>query len=153
MMLIHVFLAAPTSYYIICPNLFSLCKYLDRDISIHPTSRVGLCNPDKGVFIHMCCVHPGYHAVVSHVKLNHDTGATDNHRVKLSIRSAQKTWSIFAETFCASGMEIIIEWTADQLGSRLSNEVCLVCSWTVLWFDLIWYFAVRMGRTFQKRRV
>ena len=50
----------------------------------------------------MCCVYAGYHAVVSHVKLNHDTFATDNQRLKLSIRSAQKTWSVFAEAFSAS---------------------------------------------------
>ena len=76
--------------------MFAICKFLDRDISIHPISRIGLHNPDKGVLIRMCCVDSGYHAVVSHVKMNHDTFATDNQRVKLSIRSAQKTWSVFA---------------------------------------------------------
>ena len=78
---------------------------MDRDVSVHPTSRIGLCNPDKGVLIHMCCVYSGYHAVVSHVKLNHDTFATDNQRMKLSIRSAQKTWSVFAEAFSASARD------------------------------------------------
>ena len=34
--------------------------------------------------------------------MNHDTFATDNQRLKLSIRSAQKTWSVFAEAFSAS---------------------------------------------------
>ena len=47
----------------------------------------------------------GYHAVVSHGKMNHDTFATDNQRLKLSIRSAQKTWSVFAEAFSASARD------------------------------------------------
>ena len=46
-----------------------------------------------------------YHAVISHVKMNHDTFATDNQRLKLSIRSAQKTWSVFAEAFSASARD------------------------------------------------
>ena len=75
------------------------------EISIHPSSRIGLDNPDKGVLIHICCVYSGYHAVVSHVKMNHDTFATDNQRLKLSIRSAQKTWSVFAEAFSASARD------------------------------------------------
>ena len=53
----------------------------------------------------MCCVYSGYHAVVSHVKLNHDTFATDNQRMKLSIKSARKTWSVFAEAFSASARD------------------------------------------------
>ena len=81
---------------------------MDRDISIHPTNRTGLCNPDKAVLIHMCCASSGYHAVISHVKLNHDTFATDSQSMKLSIKSAQKTWSVFAEAFSgpARGFEI-----------------------------------------------
>ena len=89
------------SHCLICLGMFSICKFLDRDISIHPISRIGLDNPDNGVLIHICCVYSGYHAVVSHVKMNHDTFATDNQRLKLSIRSAQKTWSVFAEAFSA----------------------------------------------------
>ena len=56
----------------------------------------------------MCCVYSGYHAVISHVKMNHDTFATDNQRMKLSIRSAQKTWSVFADAFSASAHEFWI---------------------------------------------
>ena len=80
---------------------------MDRDISIHPISRIGLDNPDKGVLINICCVYSGYHAVVSHVKMNHDTFATDNHRLELSIGSAQKTWSVFAEAFSSSARQIL----------------------------------------------
>ena len=58
-------------HYLICLLLFSLCKYMHRDFSIHPTDRWGLNSPDKGIIIHMCCVFPGYHGVVSHAKLNH----------------------------------------------------------------------------------
>ena len=93
------------SHYLICPRRFSICKFLDRDISIHPISRIGLDNPDKGVLVHICCVYSGYHAVVSHLKMNHDTFATDNQRLKLSIRSAQKTWSVFAEAFSVSARD------------------------------------------------
>ena len=45
---------------------------------------------------------PGYHAVISDVKMNHDTFATECQRLKLSIRSTQKTWSVFADAFAAS---------------------------------------------------
>ena len=93
------------SHYLTCTKMFTICKYLDRDCSIHPTSRLGIDNPDKGALIHMCCVYSGYHAVISHVKMNHDTFATDNQRLKLSIRSTQKTWSVFADAFAASAHE------------------------------------------------
>ena len=53
----------------------------------------------------MCCVYSGYHAVISHVKMNHDTFATECQRLKLSIRSTQKTWSVFADAFSVSALE------------------------------------------------
>ena len=37
--------------------------------------------------------------------MNHDTFATDNQRLNLSIRCAQKTWSVFAEAFSASSRD------------------------------------------------
>ena len=83
----------------------SICKFLDRDCPHHPISRLAIDNPDKGVLIHMCCVYSGYHAVISHVKMNHDTYATECQRLKLSIGSTQKTWSVFADAFSASAHE------------------------------------------------
>ena len=83
----------------------TICKLLDRDCPHHPISRLGIDNPDKGVLIHMCCVYSGYHAVISHVKMNHDTFATACQRLKLSIRSTQKTWSVFADAFSVSALE------------------------------------------------
>ncbi len=82
--------------------MFSLCKLLDRGASIHPTHRLGLNSPDKGVLFHMCCVFSGYHGVVSHVKLNHDSFASEDQKLKLSIKSSQKTWSVFAKAFAAT---------------------------------------------------
>ena len=78
---------------------------MDRHISINPTSRIGLCNPDKGVSVQIRFVFSKYHAVISHVKLNHDTFAIDNQRMKLSIKSTQKTWSVFAEVGSASARD------------------------------------------------
>ena len=53
----------------------------------------------------MCCVFTGYHGVLSHVKQNHDTFATDDQQLKLSIRSSQMTWSVFAEAFDADARD------------------------------------------------
>ena len=114
------------SHYFICPKLFSLCEYLDRDISIHPTSRIGLCNPDKGVLFHMCCVFSWYQAIISHVKLNHDTFATDNQRMKLSIKSAQKT---YLERFCWSHF-CFSSWFSD-----LHPQILTCCNGTSIMKD------------------
>ncbi len=93
------------SHYLICPKMMSTCKFLDRNCPHHTISRLGIDNPDKGVLIHMCCVYSGYHAVISHVKMNHDTFATECQRLQLSIRSAQKTWSVFAEAYDAEALD------------------------------------------------
>ena len=37
--------------------------------------------------------------------MNHDTSATDDQRLNLSIRSAQKTWSVFAQAFSTSARD------------------------------------------------
>ena len=77
----------------------------------------------------MCCAYSGYHAVISHVKMNHDTFATDNQRLKLSIRSTQKTWSVFADVFSASAHDFgictpkftlvtIINWHLNYKGPK-----------------------------------
>ena len=60
------------SHYLIFPKMMTICKFLDRNCSHHPISRLGIENPDKGVLIHMCCTYSWYHAVISHVKMNHD---------------------------------------------------------------------------------
>ena len=93
------------SHYLICPKILTICKFLDRNCPHHPISRLGIDNPDKGVLIHMCCAYSGYHAVISHLKMKHDTFATDCQRFKLSIRSAQKTWNVSADAFAASAHE------------------------------------------------
>ena len=85
--------------------MLSICKFLDRSCPLHPIGRIGIDNPDKGVLIHMCCTYSGYHAVISHVKLNHGAFATDCQRLKLSTRSIQKTWSVFADAFSSSAHE------------------------------------------------
>ena len=76
--------------------MMTICKFLDRDCPHHPID-----NLDKGVLIHMRCVYSGYHAVISHVKMKCQ-------RLKLSIRSAQKTWSVFADAFSVSAHEFAI---------------------------------------------
>ena len=80
----------------------------------------------------MCCVYSGYHAVISHVKMNHDTFATECQRLKLSIRSAQKTWSVFADAFSVSAHEFgictpkfslvaIINWHLNYEGPKCND--------------------------------
>ena len=70
-------------HYLICPMMFSLCKFMHRDLSIHPTDRWGPNSPDKATIIHMCCVFSAYHATAAHVKQNHDTYGTANQSQKL----------------------------------------------------------------------
>ena len=119
------------SHYSICLKMLTICKFLDRDCPHHPINTLSIDNPDKGVPIHMRCAYSGYHAVISHVKMNHDTCATDCQRSKLSIRSTQKTWSVFADAFAASAHEFgfctpkfslvaIINWHLNREGTKCS---------------------------------
>ena len=43
-------------HYIECPRLFTLWKYMHRNLSIHATKRWGLCSPSKSDIMHICCV-------------------------------------------------------------------------------------------------
>ena len=58
-----------------------------------------------GVLIHMCCIFSGYNGFVSHVKLNHDSFASGDQKLNLSIKSSQKTWRVFAEAFAATARD------------------------------------------------
>ena len=64
--------------------------------------------------------------------MNHDTFATDCQRLKLSIRSIQKTWSVFADAFAASAHEFgictpkfslaaVINWHLNYEGPNAMN--------------------------------
>ncbi len=55
----------------------------------------------------MCFFVAGYHWLLANVKQNHDTSAA-NQKEQLSIRSAQKTWSVFAEAYDADAREFWI---------------------------------------------
>ena len=121
------------SHFLICPKMKSICKFLDRNCPHHPISRLGIDNPDNGAFIHMCCAYSVYHAVISHVKMNHDTFATNCQRLKLSIRSTQKTWSVSADAFAVSAHEFgictpkILTCCNNQLAPQLQGAEMLGC--------------------------
>ena len=80
----------------------------------------------------MCCVFSGYHGVVSHVKLNHDSFAIEDQKLNLSIKSSQKTWSVFAEAFSATARDFgiatpkfplvaMISWHLNYKGLRCTE--------------------------------
>ena len=80
----------------------------------------------------MCCVFTGHHGVLSHVKQNHDSFATDDQKTNLSIRSSQKTWSAFAEAFDAEARDFgittlklsliaIINWHLNYQGAKCTS--------------------------------
>ena len=92
-------------HYLIRPMMFSLCKFMHRDLSIHPTDRWGLNSPDKATIIHMCCVFSAYHATAAHVKQNHDTYGIANQSQKLLIQSQRRTWSTLAEAYEAEARD------------------------------------------------
>ena len=113
--------------------MFSLCKFMHRDLSIHPTDRWGLNSPDKATIIHMCCVFSAYHATAAHVKQNHDTYGTANQSQKLLIQSQRRTWSTFAEAYEAEARDFgiscprytlpaILQWHLNYEGPKLNAD-------------------------------
>ena len=121
-------------HYIECPMMFSLWKFMHRDLSIHATDRWGLNSPKNGDIIHMCCVVSAYHATAAHVKQNHDTYGPTDQTQTLLIKSQRRTWSIIAEAYegTARDFEIscpkyilaaIIQWHLSYEGSKLHNEL------------------------------
>ena len=53
----------------------------------------------------MCCVLSGYHGAPSHVKANHDSFATVDQKLNMSIKSSPETWSVFTEPFSATARD------------------------------------------------
>ena len=111
----------------------SLCKFLNKELSIYPTDRIRLNSPDKGIIIHMCCVFSGYHGVAAHVKQNHDT-FTFEQKEQITIRSAQKTWSVSAEAYDADSREFGITTTKFSLSAIVNWHLsckgprCIECN-------------------------
>ena len=120
--------------YIDSPMMFSLWKFMHRDLSIHATDRWGLNSPNKRDIIHICCVFSAYHATSAHVKQNHDTYGTADQTKQFLIQSQRRTWSIFAEAYEATARDFeiscprytlaaIIQWHLSYEGSKLYNEL------------------------------
>ena len=92
-------------HYIICPNLFDLCKFLNKGVSHMPLERIGLCNPSHETMVHMCCAYGAYHSLINYVNCLSDTffiGSTE----KLVIKASNKAWSVFAEAYRA-GLRVL----------------------------------------------
>ena len=75
----------------------------------------------------------GYRGMSAFVKQNHDTFASADQNLKLSIQSQQKTWSSFAEAYEATARDFeitspkyilasIIDWHLSYERSKLHNE-------------------------------
>ena len=87
-------------HYIICPNLFGLCKFLNKGVSHMPLERIGLCNPTQETMVHICCAYAAYHSLINYVSCRSDTffiGSTE----KLLNKASNKAWSVFAEAYRA----------------------------------------------------
>ena len=67
-------------HYIECRIMFSLWKFMHRDLSIHASDWWVLNSPNKREIIHICCVFSAYHAASAHVKQNRDTYGTADQR-------------------------------------------------------------------------
>ena len=63
-------------HYIICPQLYSLCKYLCRDLSQYPLDSFGLYSPGHELMVHLCCAYGAYHTLINYVKSNHELSAS-----------------------------------------------------------------------------
>ena len=68
-------------HYIECPLMFSLWKFMHRDLSIHATDRWCLNSPNKRDIMRICCVFSAYHAISAHVKQDHETYGTADQTV------------------------------------------------------------------------
>ena len=121
-------------HYIECPRLFTLWKYMHRNLSIHATKRWGLCSPSKSDIMHICCVFSAYHATSSHVKQNHELYGTTDQSKQLLISSQRRTWSSFAEAYDATARDFeiccpkytlanIIQWHVSYEGNKFYNEL------------------------------
>jgi len=114
--------------------MFSLWKFMHRDLSIHATDRWGLNSPNKRDIMHICCVFSAYHATSAHVKQDHETYGTADQTKQFLIQSQRRTWSIFAEAYEATARDFeischrytlaaIIQWHLSYEGSKLHNEL------------------------------
>ena len=90
-------------HYIICPQLYSLCKYLYRDLSQYPLDRFGLYSPGHELMVHPCCAYGAYHTLIQYVKSNHELYHEDGKQ--LLIRPCEKAWSVFAEAYQAAAKD------------------------------------------------
>ena len=59
-------------HYIICPELYGLCKFLYRDLSHLPLHRFGLYNPSHELMVHLCCMYGAYHVLIKFVNSKHE---------------------------------------------------------------------------------
>ena len=121
-------------HYIECPMMFSLWKFIHRDLPIHATDRWGLNSPNKREIMHICCVFSAYHATPAHVKQDHETYGTADQTKHFLIQSQRRTWSIFAEAYEATAHDFelscprytlaaIIQWHLAHEGPKLNHEI------------------------------
>ena len=90
-------------HYIICPELYGLCKFLYRDLSHLPLHRFGLYNPSHQLMVHLCCMYGAYHVLIKYVNCKHDI--VSQHLEQLLIGPRFRTWSDFAEAYDADAKD------------------------------------------------
>ena len=83
-------------HYIICPQLYGLCKFFNREISHLHLDRIGLCNPTHETMVHICCAYGAYKSLINYVNSRSDRfyiGQTS----LLLIKASDKAWSVFVK--------------------------------------------------------
>ena len=90
-------------HYIICPELYGLCKFLYRDLSHLPLHRFGLYNPSHELMVHICCMYGAYHTLIKYVNCHYDIYNQNFEHVLIEPRN--KAWSVFAEAYDADARD------------------------------------------------
>ena len=94
-------------HYIICPELYGLCKYLYMDLSHLPLHRFGLYKPSHELMVHLCCMYEAYHVLIKFVNSKHELFIQNLEH--LLSEPQQQAWSVFAEAYqaAARGFEFL----------------------------------------------
>ena len=91
-------------HYIICPELYGLCKLLYRDLSHLPLHWFGLYNPSHELMVHLCCMYGAYHTLIKYVNSHHDIYIQNLEHLLIEPRN--KAWSVSAEAYDAVARDV-----------------------------------------------
>ena len=90
-------------HYMQCPHMFAIISFLLPGTSADPLRRLGLIEPSINSFKSVACMFAAYHALHNQIKSGRilppsSSDTSTNHADGARLR---RTWSVFAECFCA----------------------------------------------------